>query len=192
MVESFLNICRYKRYGPGLTKKIIINLKYIATAYPQMFATAEINDIFYFLNHFLTMDMLDIQYATVQTLSYLFDTNWIVGHGQFSPTINLIEFHRQLFAKCNLPEPMEEDGDNVITDIDKKSRSISVHIQLYMAVISRNYILRKKNWFLLAKLCFQKQLSKGKFYKNKIKNLASKTLKLIIIINFQITLLRLF
>lgn len=165
VLSSFLSQSKKKKYGPRLTNKLIASLRYVAKAYPLSLHLEDFSIIFCYLSNFLTLSKLTTQYVTIDTLSYAFDSDWI--RSTEHPMLSLKTFQCKLFEKLKISaqmETLEGESENAVADIDRSSRLISVHTQLLCAIICRNNILRKEAWFLLAELCFKKELSKGIYF----------------------------
>lgn len=163
LVSSFLAQSRKKKYGPHLTCKLIQTLRFVAKSYPMQLESESFAPIFRFLGKFLMpQNTLIVQYATIDTLSYIFDADWIKNNDY--AMLSLKQFHNDLFHHLEI-EKLQETDENVVDatgDIDRSSRTISVHIQLFCAIICKNYILRRESWFLLAELCYRSDISKRK------------------------------
>ena len=167
MISGFLSISLKKKFVPHLTCTLIKNIRHVANCYPELLATdEEVAEIFYCFQKFLKLNHLDIQYATIDTLIYLFDNVWLTEH--IPVKISFRGFHLKLFEHCSAqwPPQIERDdksnnSENVLTAIDDQSRQISVFVQLFSGIITKNYVLRKKGWFALTELCLKEKLSKG-------------------------------
>lgn len=160
LVSSFLAQSRKKKYGPHLTCKLIQTLRFVAKSYPMQLESDSFAPIFRFLGKFLMpQNTLTIQYATIETLSYIFDADWIKNNDH--AMLSLKRFHNDLFHHLEIDKLKEtEIVVDAVGDVDRSSRTISVHIQLFSAIICKNYILRKESWFLLAELCYRSEISK--------------------------------
>lgn len=173
LMSSMMFQCKSKKYGPQLAQQLIrAPLQRLARAYASELASnSELEVVFHFIAKFLgDKNPLTIQYAAIETLSILFDSDRIRagGHPTTTAQLNLKQFHHDLFKKLDkLFREMEavsnEITDNVVSDIDRSSRMQSVHIQLFSAFICRNYILRQNGCFLLAEWCYRNEISRVMF-----------------------------
>lgn len=162
VVSSFLAQSRKMKYGPQLTCKLIQTLRFVAKSYPMQLESDSFAPIFRFLGKFLMpQNTLTIQYATIETLSYIFDADWIKNNDHDMLSLKL--FHNDLYHHLEIGKLAEtENVVDAAGDVDRSSRTISVHIQLFCAIICKNYILRRESWFLLAELCYRRDISKRK------------------------------
>lgn len=164
LVSSFLAQSRKKKYGPHLTCKLILTLRFVAQSYPMQLESDSFAPIFRILGKFLMpQNTLTIQYATIETLSYIFNVDWIKNNDHAIERLSLKRFQNDLFHHLEIDElQVNESFVDAAGDVDRSSRTISVHIQLCCAIICNNYILRRESWFLLAELCYRSDISKRK------------------------------
>lgn len=99
-----------------------------------------------------------IQYATIESLTKIFDKNWLKYEEDECLTVK--EFHTQLFGALKINE-MTINGAN---DVDRNASNLSVRLQMYCSLISSCFVLRKEIWFRFFDLCCHEiQLKQGQF-----------------------------
>lgn len=176
LIASFLAQIKKKKYGPRLTQSLILAMRHVASAYANNLDTEQFRELFYVLARFLTPHGLSIQYATIETLAVVFDTEQI--RKRLSVKIDLADFQRCMFghlliAKLTQSPSGANDGNDVVGDVDSFSRFMSVVVQMLVTIICKSHILRKDAMFLLAEFIFKHELNKGKFVINYIYNCVS-------------------
>lgn len=155
IISSLLKQSKNKRYAPRIIEKIIRCTKYLARAYPlELMCNDEIHVIFIYLEKFLCFDNLSVQYATIETFSFIFNVNWISSNLLDVPSFKI--FHITIFDK--IVECLSKFSAN---DEHKDSiyKLFSVSLQCYSSILIQNNILRKKCWFLVAELFLKYHLN---------------------------------
>lgn len=150
-----------KKYAPKVIEKLIGSTKYLACAYPlELMSNEDILAIFMYLEKFLCFNNLSIQYATIETLSFLFNIDWISSNlldaGPSFKTFHLTIFDK--IVECCLSKLATNDEHK-----DSYYKLISVSIQCYGSILITNNMLRKKCWFLLAELFHKHDINQGNF-----------------------------
>lgn len=182
LITSFLMLAKKRKYGPHITRKLIRSLVSIAIAYPAHLTSDEqFGAIFLVVERFLgEAHPLRVQYAAIETLSYVFDVVWLRGGSMHSDRTSdagaiamplLRTFHRRLYAslsaaaekssaEASLPETNNTSGSsssNVLSDIDRNSRTIGTRVQQLCAIAAVNPLLQNEAWFAL--IAFAEPLS---------------------------------
>lgn len=115
--------------------------------------------IFHYLEKFLKFDNISIQFVTIETLSFIFDRNWLLNIVQIEKYINLKNFLNDLYEKLNI----KYLDQTTIDDKDEYNRILSVHLQIYLTIICKCYMLSKLNWFNFAQFCNNQKFSSGNY-----------------------------
>lgn len=109
------------------------------------------------LENFLHFNQLPIQLATVETLTYLFDKEWL-NDNHNDTAHDLKDFYLTLFEKLNISKlQLLETNDR-----DTQNRNLCVRLQLYCSIIVKSYLLREKTWYCLAEFCCMNGVNNGK------------------------------
>lgn len=166
LIASFLAQIKKKKYGPHFTQTLILAMRHIAAAYADHLDADNFRELFFVLARFLTPHGLNIQYATIQTLALIFDTEKM--RQLLLVNIDLADFQRCMFGHLQIEKLAQSttssDGNDVVGDVDIFSRSMSVVVQLLATIICKSHILRRDAMFLLAEFIFKNELKEGMCY----------------------------
>lgn len=165
LIASFLAQTKKKKYGPHLTQSLILAMRHVAVAYADHLDSDSFRELLFVLGRFLMPHGLSIQYATVETLSTVLDTEQM--RKQLLVNIDLADFHRCMFTHLQLAKLTQPTSaaapDDLVADVDSFSRCMSVVVQLLATVICKSHILRRDAIFMLAEFIFKNELNKGNF-----------------------------
>lgn len=163
LIASFLTQIKKKKYGPRLTQSLILAMRHVAVAYANHLDADHFRELFFVLARFLTPHGLTIQYATIETLAVVFDTEQM--RKRLSVAIDLADFQRCMYGHLLIEKlsqsPSSMDSNDIVADVDSFSRFMSVVVQLLATIICKNHILRRDAMFLLAEFIFKNELNKG-------------------------------
>lgn len=172
LLVSFMALAKKRKYGQHITEKLIRSLISVASAYPSHIVNDDMAAMYLVLNRFSgAAQPLRIQYATIETLSYILDVDCLRS---FSPhtsemVVSLTPFQRSMFDV--LSASLAGDGlsttvanataitDDACGDIDRTSRIIGARVQYLCTVIAVSPLLRPLAWFQLMEFCKQQELS---------------------------------
>lgn len=154
IIRDFMKKIKKNRYSIQLIVKMLFHMKEIARNYSTHFGNEEFEHLFAHLKDFLNYQMIDVQFASINSLICIFDKNWI---GECGSTLHLKLFYRKLFDFL-----FNETTENIeMEDPDHRARRICVRGQLIAGLIGSSYLLRKESWFLLAEHCFKHHFNNG-------------------------------
>lgn len=162
LIASFLKQTKNKKYGPRPTQSLIFAMRHVAASYANHLDAEHFRELFFVLARFLPPNVLTIQFATIDTISFVLDTQYI--RSQLTCDIDLAQFQRCMFEHLHiekLTQPPDAQMVDEVADIDGSSRFISVVVQLLSTIICKSHILRKQTMFLLAEFIFKNELSQG-------------------------------
>lgn len=171
LLISFLALAKKRKYGPHITEKLIRSLISVASAYPTHIVNDDMAALYLVLNRFTAAAQpLRVQYATIQTLSYILDADWLRSFAPHNDTaaVSLKRFQQSMFeVSASSAEGLSTTAVNVTNvatndacgDIDRTSRTIGVRVQHLSAVIAVSPMLRPQAWFQLMEFCHQHELS---------------------------------
>lgn len=156
IVSTFLKQCKNKKYSPIIIEKLIRNIRYLARAYPLKLNDEQFFGIFSYLENFLASEMIAIQYATIETLNFVFNVDWLSSNLIDLPSYKT--FHSNIFEKIyERVSTLPEDDHSK----DSSYKLISTSFQYYSTILVTNSVLRKKCWFLVTEFFFKQNLEQG-------------------------------
>lgn len=173
LLVSFLALAKKRKYGPHITEKLIRSLISVASAYPTHIVNDDMAALYLVLNRFMVAAQpLRIQYATIETLSYILDAVWLSSFAPHNDTVLLKRFQQSMFdvspssaeglsttaANASIVRPAAAT-DDACGDIDRTSRTIGIRVQHLSAVIAVSPMLRPDAWFQLIEFSYQHELS---------------------------------
>lgn len=157
IVSSFLKQSKKKKYSPIIIEKLIRNIRHLARAYTLELQDEQFFAIFLYLDNFLASELIAIQYATIETLNFVFNSDWLSSNLVEMPSYKT--FHSTLFAKIH--ELLATLTVDDVANKDSFYKLISTSFQSYSTILITNGILRKKCWFLVTELFFKHNLGQG-------------------------------
>lgn len=149
LLAVVLSQSRKRKYGQSITLKAIKSLQYFAQEfYHQQHCAGALN----ILKKFLVSEYLQIQLATVECLTNIFNKHWLCPDPDSVDCLSIQNFHLELFDKLGLNQMSRCDGDDGIT-MDRKVNMFATYLQLFSSIIGSCFVLRRQMWFQLIDFC---------------------------------------